>query len=91
MPYKINPKIGQLFVLFKKHLFIRNTALAPFWATLVKIGLLLLLASGHTAKRCRYDCGPEFASCHEVFEVDCYTFNVGLFAFPLVLETSVVY
>ena len=25
-----------------------KTALAPFWATLLKIGLLLILASGHT-------------------------------------------
>ena len=47
--YKISPNIGQLCFLFKNSLFYVKKVLTLFWVTLVKIGWLLILASGHTA------------------------------------------
>ena len=46
--YKISPNIRQFLSYFKNIYFIVKNALATFWATLVKIGLLLILVSGYT-------------------------------------------
>ena len=46
---KINPKIGQLSAILKISLYTLKLLSFLFWSTLVKIGLLLILASGHTA------------------------------------------
>ena len=40
--------LGNFFVILKTSLFTWTTVLATFWATVLKIGLFLILPSGHT-------------------------------------------
>ena len=48
---KLAQILGNYLFNFKNLSFYIKTVLPPFWATLVKIGLLLILASGHTESK----------------------------------------